>query len=86
MKTGFDYIVTDPNGLHARPAGLFVKKAQQMTAEITVECNQKQANGKKLLAVMGLGIRNGDRIRVTVEGDSAEQLSAELQRFVQKHL
>lgn len=85
MKEHFFHTVTDPNGWHARPTGLFVKRAQQMPVEITVTCRQKTANGKKLLAVMGLGVQQGDSVEITVEGELAARYAAELQRFLQEH-
>ena len=81
MKETFDYTITDPNGLHARPAGLLVRKAQSLTDDITISHNGKSANLKKLLAVMGLGIRNGDTVTVTVEGDHAVTDAADLKKF-----
>lgn len=86
MKKTFEYTVTDPNGLHARPAGLLVKKTRQMPVKITVECRDGAADGKKLLALMGLGVRNGDRMRVTVEGELAERCAEELKCFLEENL
>ena len=77
----FNYTIKDPNGLHARPAGLLVRKAQELSDEITIECNGKSANLKKLLAVMGMGVRCGDTVTVTVEGDHAVADSAVLKKF-----
>ena len=86
MKNVFEYTVTDPNGLHARPAGLLVKKTRQMPVKITMECREGSADGKKLLAVMGLGVRNGDCLRVTVEGDMADRYAEELKCFLEENL
>ncbi len=69
----FEYTVTDPNGLHARPAGLLVRKVQELSGEVTVEYKGKTANLKKLLAVMGLGIHGGDTVTITVEGEKAKE-------------
>ena len=85
MIAKFEYTVTDPNGLHARPAGLLVKKAQSFSEEITIECRGKTAGLTRLLAVMGLGIRCGDTVTVTVEGRSASSTAEELQRFFKEN-
>ncbi len=82
----FEYIITDPNGLHARPAGLLVRKAQEFEGEITISCNGKSAGLKKLLAVMGLGIRGGDTVTVTVEGENAPAVAAELKHFFEENV
>ena len=68
----FDYTITDPNGLHARPAGLLVKQAQLIDGDVMIECRGKSASMKRLLAVMGLGVRCGDVVTVTVEGSEQE--------------
>jgi phosphocarrier protein len=81
----FEYVITDPNGLHARPAGLLVKRAQGYDREITLECNGKTASLKRLLAVMGMGIRCGDRVAVTVEGEGATRIAEELKRFFEEN-
>jgi phosphocarrier protein len=75
----FQYTLKDPNGLHARPAGLLVKKAQALSDKITLISGQKEADLKKLLAVMGLGVRGGDTVTVRVEGQT-EETSARLLR------
>ena len=82
----FEYAITDPNGLHARPAGLLVKKAQEYENDLTVECNGRSANLKKLLAVMGLGIRCGDTMTVRVGGKDAEACATELRSFLRANL
>ncbi len=81
----FEYTITDPNGLHARPTGLLVKKAQGFSEEITLSCKGKSVGMKRLLAIMGLGIRCGDTVTVTVEGERASEVAAELQRFFEEN-
>ena len=53
----FQYVITDPIGLHARPAGLLVKAAKPLDSTITiVKADGKSAAATKLMAVMGLGV------------------------------
>lgn len=86
MKRTFSYTITDPNGLHARPAGLLVKRAQELGGELTISLGDRSANLKKLLAVMGLGIRRGDTVNITVEGENAAEIAESLQSFFQENL
>ena len=81
MNHRFEYTITDPNGLHARPAGLLVRKAQALSSELTIECKGKSASLKKLLAVMGLGVHCGDSVTVSAMGERAAEELAELRRF-----
>lgn len=85
MISKFEYTITDPNGLHARPTGILVKKAQGFSEDITIECNGKSAGLTRLLAVMGLGVRCGDTVSVTVEGKNASQTARELQQFFKEN-
>ena len=85
MKT-FDYVITDEIGIHARPAGMLVKEAKETGAEGTVSCNGKRADAKKLMALMGLGVKHGDTITVTVEGDCEEEAAERLQTFLSENL
>ena len=63
----FEYTIKDENGIHARPAGLIVKEAQKYDFDISIEYNGKVGNLKKLLALMGMGIKKGDTIKVFAE-------------------
>ena len=85
MKT-FRFVIQDPQGIHARPAGLFIKEASQYASSVTIDKNGKQADGKKIFAVMGLGAKKGEEIQVTVEGSDEEQAAAALEAFLKTHL
>ena len=75
----FQYTVKDENGIHARPAGLIVREAQKYGADITIECRDRSASLKKLLSVMGLGIKKGDT--VTVRSSDGSDISGLLTFF-----
>ena len=83
--SSFEYTIRDENGLHARPAGLLVRQAQSLSSEITIECRGKSASLKKLLAVMGLGVRCGDVVKVSAKGKSAEEDLAIIKDFLEKN-
>ena len=65
----FTYTIKDELGVHARPAGLLVKLAKKYASKVTIEKDGKACDMRKLMAVMGLGIKQGETITVTVEGD-----------------
>ena len=87
MKT-IEYAVTDPMGLHARPAGILVKKAAAFQSKITVENTEKgkSADAKRIMGVMSLGVKNGQKIVLTIEGDDEEQAAQELDAFLKENL
>ena len=73
MKS-FVYKVMDPVGIHARPAGLLVKEAMQYSCNITLEKEGKSVDAKRIMAVMGLGVKQGQD--VTVKADGADEADA----------
>ncbi len=80
MKT-FSYTVKDEVGIHARPAGLLAKKAKEFQSTITLEKDGKSAAATKLMAVMGMGVKCGDTVNVTVEGTDEDTAAAAMEEF-----
>lgn len=82
----FDYVIKDPIGVHARPAGLLVKKSSEFKSEIVISNGEKSAGAKKLISLMGMGIKNGDKINCRIEGEDEEEAFDEMQNFFQENL
>ena len=83
----FSYVITDPLGIHARPAGMLVKAAKDLDSTITIEkTGGKSATATKLMAVMGLGIKQGDEVTVTIDGGNEEANLQTMEQFFQVHL
>lgn len=83
----FTYVITDPIGIHARPAGLLVKAAKALDSAITVEKQGgKSAPATKLMAVMGLGVKGGDTVTVTAEGGDEEASCQAMEQFFKDNL
>ena len=85
MKT-FAYTIKDEVGIHARPAGLLAKKAKAFESVITLEKGGKTAVATKLMAIMGMGVKHGDTVNVTVEGVDEEKAAAEMEAFFNANL
>ncbi|MCR5761288.1 MAG: HPr family phosphocarrier protein [Sphaerochaetaceae bacterium] len=85
MKT-FEYTIQDPIGIHARPAGLLVKEVKKYTSAVTIVKGEKSVNALKLMAIMGLGIKQGETVKVTVEGDDEDKAAAEIEAFFKANL
>lgn len=60
-------------GLHARPAAMFVRVANQFSSEITVEKDNEQVNGKSIMGLMMLAAGCGSLLRITAQGDDADE-------------
>ncbi len=82
----FTYTVTDPLGLHARPAGLLAISAKKTSSAITIIKNGKRADAKRLIALMGLGIKCEDTITIEVCGDDEDSVAEQLRIFFEKNL
>jgi phosphocarrier protein len=82
------FTVKDPHGLHARPAGNFVKLAQGFQSEgtLTLERSEKSASIKRLLAVMSLGVKGGDRICILLKGEDEETAAHAIQAWLEENL
>ncbi len=82
----FQYTIKDELGVHARPAGLLVKLAKQYTSTITIEKNGKTCDMRKLMALMGMGVKQGETVTVKVEGDDEEAAAAAIQKFLTENV
>ena len=74
--------ITNPAGLHARPAAVFASKAKSFQADIHLQLGEQSANAKSVVGVMGLSTRNGDKVRIEAAGADAEQALAELTQLL----
>jgi len=69
--------ITNPAGLHARPAAEFVKRAKASPSKITVTSGEKTVDAKSMLGILKLGATHGTTISVEVDGDDADQVIAD---------
>jgi len=84
----FTYTITDPIGIHARPAGLLAKAAKALDSTITITKADggKSAVATKLMAVMGLGVKTGETITFTIEGGDEEASAAAMEKFCKENM
>ncbi len=82
----FKYVITDPQGIHARPAGELVKAAKEFTCSITITKDGKSGDCKKIFGLMGLGVKQGNEVIFTFDGADEEAAYEAVSRFVQEKL
>ena len=82
----FEYVIKDSIGIHARPAGSLVKKVKEFNSTVTIIKGEKSADGQKLMALMGMGIKCGDTIIVTVEGEDEATAGPAIKNFFEENL
>jgi phosphocarrier protein len=85
MKT-FEYTVTEPVGIHARPAGMLSREAKKYKSAICVIKDGKSANVLRLMALMSLGVKCGETVTVTIEGEDEETVAPLIEEFFKANL
>ena len=80
------YTVKDACGIHARPAGLLVKTVKGFASTATLEKDGKSCDMRKLMALMGMGVKQGETITIKVEGDDEEAAAAAIQKFLTENV
>ena len=83
-KVQKEIIILNKLGLHARPAAMFVRAANKHRAEIWVEKDGEQVNGKSIMGLMMLAAGQGTKLILSAEGVDAEKAIQELELLVEK--
>ncbi len=81
----FTFIVTDPQGIHARPAGLLVKEAKKYASAITLVKGERTGDAKKIFAVMALGVKQGESVTVTIHGADEATAAEAMEEFFKEN-
>ena len=80
------YTVKDKVGIHARPAGLIVKLCKEFKSEIYIKKDEKEVKADKLIAIMSLGIKEGDTVTVFINGEDEEEAYRAVYSFFESNL
>ena len=80
-----EMVVTNQKGIHARPAAMFAKKAQEFHCDIYVEKDGEMVNGKSIMGLMMLAAGPGSRLMVSADGDDAPKALTELEHLLKSH-
>jgi phosphocarrier protein HPr len=71
--------VSNKMGIHARPAAMIVRIANKYPADVWVEKDDEQVNGKSIMGLMMLAAGKGSKLRFTVSGEGAEDMLRDLE-------
>ena len=71
--------IKNKQGLHARPAALFVQIANKYSSDITIQKGRQKINGKSIMGIMMLEAGVGSKIVITAAGEDAEEAINELE-------
>ena len=78
-----EVVIENRNGLHARPAAMFVKISSRYRAEVWVEKDGERVNGKSIMGLMMLAAGKGSKLQVIAEGPDADKAIAEIKNLVE---
>ncbi|NTV29230.1 MAG: HPr family phosphocarrier protein [Candidatus Omnitrophica bacterium] len=77
-------VVKTKQGLHARPAAMFVQIANKYSSAIVVRRDEEEVNGKSIMGILMLGADKGCEIALAVDGQDAESALMDLEAFLGK--
>ena len=76
--------ITNPTGLHLRPAGIFCQEAMKFSSKVTFRYNlSSEANAKSVLSVLGACIKSGDEITIVCDGEDEKEALSTLVALVE---
>ncbi|GHS90385.1 PTS galactitol transporter subunit IIC [Planctomycetales bacterium] len=80
------YVIKDPIGIHARPAGSLIKELGAFSSKVTIKRGADSCDGKKLLALMKLKVKQGETVVVEADGADEEATVKAAEAFLTKNL
>lgn len=82
----FTYCIQDELGIHARPAGQLAILAGECKSTVVIDNGSKRENVKRLMAVMGMGIKKGQTVTVLIEGEDEDTAAILIEDFFRNTL
>lgn len=83
-KVIVEVVIKNPQGLHARPAAMFVQIASKYNSNVALQKGEERVNGKSIMGILTLGIEKGSRVILEADGDDAQEVVAELAQLLTK--
>ncbi len=77
------FLIVNTLGLHARAAAQLVQTANRYRAEVHVEKEGMDVNGKSIMGVLTLAAAKGTEIVVRCSGDDAEEAMTALAAVIE---
>ncbi|MBN1404562.1 MAG: HPr family phosphocarrier protein [Opitutales bacterium] len=79
-----ELIVKNRMGIHARPAAMIVRIANRFPAELYVEKDEEQVNGKSIMGLMMLAAGQGSKLRFTTIGEGGKEMIDEMEKLFER--
>lgn len=81
-----EIVVKSAQGLHARPAALFVQITSRYNSSVTIRKDNEAVNGKSIMGILTLGVQPGVTIALEIDGDDAHELCKELEDLLSQEV
>jgi phosphocarrier protein len=76
-----ELIVQNKMGIHARPAAMIVRITNRFKADVLVEKDEEQVNGKSIMGLMMLAAGKGSKVKFSANGADAEPMLTEIEQL-----
>ena len=86
IMQSFEHVVQVASGLHARLAGELMRVVKSFKSDVILKVGEHSSNLQKVLEIMNLSIRQGDKIQIAVEGVDEAIASDEIYHFLKENL
>lgn len=80
------HVIKDELGIHARPAGLIVRKCKDYVCNIHIGTAEKMADARRVMGIMTLLLKQNDEMVMTFEGEDEKEAAAEFENFLINNL
>ena len=81
-KVNEEIIIKNPQGLHARPAAMFVQIASKYNSTVNIKKGAEKVNGKSIMGILTLGAQYNSKIILEVDGEDAKDVISELENLL----
>lgn len=79
-------VLNNPDGLHARPAAIFVQEASKFKSHIEIEFKGQSVNAKSIIGIMSLGAFHGEKIILRADGPDEKRALKSLKNLLENQL
>lgn len=79
-------VLNNPDGLHARPAAIFVQEASKFKSQIEIEFKGQSVNAKSIIGIMSLGAFHGEEIILRADGPDEKRALKSLKNLLENQL
>ena len=79
-----EIVIKSPQGLHARPAAMFVQIVSKYNSVVNVKVGNERVSGRSIMGILTLGAQHNSIIRLEIEGDDANEVLTELENLLTK--